>query len=74
VASRYPTGTFLRWRLSTPEGEESCRWVSIDRRWVSLTLGKGTEAGKVVVADNTGKREVADSYDGALELARTWRT
>jgi|GEM_PF-4805358 len=71
---RFSTGTYIRWRLVKPLKEESCRWECVDRRWVSLSIGRAAEAGKVVVEDNAGKRELADSYDSALALAKTWRT
>ena len=64
---------YVPWRLVTPRLAESCRWQSSDGRWVALTLGKDDEIGQVVVTDSTGRRELVDSYEGALELAKDWR-
>src|SRR5262245_22577267 len=61
------------WRLVTPQGRESCRWQCTDGRWVSLTLGHDEEIGRVVICDSDGRRELMDSYEGALALARHWR-
>jgi hypothetical protein len=57
-----------------PGPDESCRWECIDRRWVSLSLGKGADAGKVIVLDSNGQRAVAENHDAAIALAKTWRT
>jgi hypothetical protein len=62
------------WRLTRPRGEESCRWECVDGRWVTLTLGREGEVGCVVVEDSTGRRELVGSYEGALALAKEWRT
>ena len=64
---------YVPWRLVTPRATESCRWQSSDGRWVALTLGKDEEIGSVVVTDSKGRRELVDSYEGALELAKSWR-
>lgn len=69
-----PTGSFVRWRLATAKDGESVRWQNIDGRVVTISLGHDAESGKAIVADATGKRVVVDSYEGALELARSWRT
>lgn len=64
----------IPWRLTRAERGESCRWVCVDSRWVSVSLGEGEEMGKVLVEDSSGQREVVGSYEGALALAKTWRT
>lgn len=64
---------YVPWRLVTPRATESCRWQSSDGRWVALTLGRDGEIGNVVVTDSKGRRELVDSYEGALELAKSWR-
>jgi hypothetical protein len=64
---------YVPWRLVSPTEPESCRWQCIDGRWVALTLGHGAEIGHVVVTDSHGRRELVDSYEGALTLARMWR-
>ncbi len=70
-----PTPTeYVPWRLVTPQGRESCRWQCNDGRWVALTLGHDEEMGRVVVTDWNGRRELMDSYEGALTLARHWRS
>jgi hypothetical protein len=61
------------WRLVPSRGDESCRWEAVDGRWISLTLGHGDDAGRVIVAHSDGRRQVAVSYEGALDLARLWR-
>jgi hypothetical protein len=61
------------WRLVTPRDRESCRWQHTDGTWVSLTLGHDEEIGRVVVSASDGRRELMDSYEGALALARHWR-
>jgi hypothetical protein len=71
---RNSTGTFVRWRLVTPHADEACRWECVDQRWVALRLGKGTQSGQVIVADSTGRETITNSYDEALNLARSWRT
>ncbi len=64
---------FATWRLVKPKGAESCRWEAADGRWISLTLGRDAEIGSVVFADSSGARELIDSYEGALELAKSRR-
>ena len=64
---------FVPWRLVNPCVDESCRWQSSDGRWVALTLGHDEELGRVVVSDSRGRRELVDSYEAALTLARHWR-
>jgi hypothetical protein len=65
---------YVPWRLVTPKGRESCRWQCTDGRWVALTLGHDEEIGAVVITDSAGQRELSDSYEEALALARRWRT
>jgi hypothetical protein len=68
------TGTYVPWRLATPGAGESVRWECVDGRWVAIALGQGSEVGSAVVSDSTGRRQVMDSYEGALEVAKRWRT
>jgi len=68
------TGTYVPWRLSSARDGESVRWEHIDGRWVAIALGQGPEVGSAVVTDSTGRRELVDTYEGALALARRWRT
>lgn len=63
-----------RWRLVPARAPESCRWQRPDGRWVALALGDGDDVGKVLVRDSDGRQELVDSYEGALELARSWLT
>ncbi len=67
------TAELVPWRLVTPQLGESCRWAHLDGRWVALTLGEELELGHVVVSGSDGRRELVDSYEAALELARRWR-
>ncbi len=73
LTPRRDSGQFLVWRLVKPRPNESCRWETHDGRWISLALGHGDELGSVVIADSQGRRELVESYEGALELAKTWR-
>ena len=67
--------TLNDWQMVRPRTQESCRWESVDGRWITLSLGSQVaEVGKVVVADSNGRRELIDSYEGALALAKSWRT
>jgi hypothetical protein len=66
--------SLTRWRLVQAVPPESCRWVCRDGRWVSLTLAHVDHMTHVAVADSSGRRELVDSYEGALLLARAWRT
>ena len=72
--ARRESRDWVPWRLVTPCDAESCRWECTDGRWVSLTLGNDEELGRVVVSDSRGRRELVDSYEGALLLARVWRS
>jgi hypothetical protein len=73
-SARRGPDAFVPWRLVNPCDAESCRWESTDGRWVALTLGHDEELGRVAVSDSRGRRELVDSYEGALMLARLWRT
>jgi hypothetical protein len=64
----------MRWRLVAAKAPESCRWECVDGRWVSLTLGQEDRVGMVAVKDSSGRSEFVDSYEGALQLAKAWRT
>ncbi|MDB4964650.1 MAG: hypothetical protein JWN44_339 [Myxococcales bacterium] len=64
----------MPWRLVSACNAESCRWQCTDGRWVALTLGQDDEIGRVIVSESGGRRELVDSYEGALTLARRWRT
>jgi hypothetical protein len=70
---RRDTPRIFRWSLVQARGEESCRWECIDGRWVTIALGHGEQLGKVIVSRSDGPAEVVASYEGALELARSWR-
>jgi hypothetical protein len=70
---RTESGPFIVWRLGKPREHESCRWETADGRWITLSLGHDDEIGSVIVADSTGRREVVDSYEGALAMAKAWR-
>ena len=72
--ARVSTGMFVPWRTVPPCEGEAVRWQCVDDRWVSITVGHGEEVGTVVVRDSAGRCESIDSYEGALELARQWRT
>jgi hypothetical protein len=67
------TGRFVVWRLVKPRAGESCRWETLDGRWITLSLGQGDDIGSVVIADSDGQRRLVESYEGALELAKEWR-
>jgi hypothetical protein len=73
VPARREVEQYVPWRLVSPVAHESCRWQCTDGRWVALTLGKDGELGRVVVTDSQARRELVDSYEGALALARMWR-
>jgi hypothetical protein len=62
------------WQLNVPEPGETFRWVNHDGRWVSAEIGQGDAVGKVIVKDSSGRIEYVESYEGAIELARVWRT
>jgi hypothetical protein len=57
-----------------PKGDESCRWETLDGRWVALSIGGGDDLGKAIVSDSTGRRELVHSYEEGLALAREWRS
>lgn len=61
------------WRLLPARESESVRWECGDGRWVALTLGEDEEINKVVVSDSAGRRQLVDSYEDALALAKVWR-
>jgi hypothetical protein len=67
------TESVVAWILVQPKHGESCRWESADGRWIALTLGKGAELGRVVVADSDGRRVLVKSYETALATAKSWR-
>ena len=67
-------GVFIRWRLAAAKDDESVRWESVDGRFVTISLGRDDEAGRAVVADSNGQRRVVETYEEALDLARSWRT
>jgi hypothetical protein len=73
LSPRKDTGQFQVWRLVKPHSGESCRWETVDGRWLTLALGQGDEIGSVVIANSDGRRELVESYEGALELAKEWR-
>jgi hypothetical protein len=61
------------WRVVSPRQPESCRWESDDGRWVAVTLGAADELCAVVVTASSMRRELADSYEAALALAKSWQ-
>jgi len=71
---RRPTGRFTRWRITSPQAGELARWEALDGRWVAIAEGHGASAGRHIVADSLGQCEAVDSYEDALELAKSWRT
>jgi hypothetical protein len=69
------TGQFVPWRLSPVEAGESVRWhCVVDGRWVAVSLGQNDEAGFVIITSSDGKRRKVESYEDALELAKSLRT
>jgi hypothetical protein len=64
----------LRWRVAVAQPAEAARWDCMDGRWVSITVGDGDDIGSVLVRSSDGALEKVDTYEGALELARAWRT
>ena len=70
---RRSTAEIVPWRMAPARGNESCRWQHFDGRWVSLTLCHGEDLAKVAVEDSSGRRELVDSYEDALALAKSWR-
>jgi len=70
---RSDSSRFIVWRLVKPRGGESCRWETLDGRWITLALGHDDDIGSVIVADSTGRREVHDSYEEALTRAKSLR-
>ena len=74
AAATSAADAIIPWRLDRAEAGESCRWVCVDSRWVSVSLGEGADLGSVVVKSSLGQREVVESYEDALSLAKSWRT
>jgi hypothetical protein len=70
---RDSSGQFPIWRLVKAVGAESCRWEAHDGRWITISLGLDDEIGTVVIADSEGRRQLVESYEGALEVAKQWR-
>jgi hypothetical protein len=64
----------IPWSLRPRRGDEACRWECIDGRWVTIALDVAADHGHAVVLASDGRRAVADSFEGALELAKSWRT
>ena len=71
---RTVTGSLIPWRLARVRDAESVRWECVDGRWVALSLGQGDEMHHVVLTDSSGRRQLLDSYEQALALARVWRS
>jgi hypothetical protein len=61
------------WDIVPPADDETCRWKSIDGRWVAVTIGRDAELGQVIVTSSDGRRHVVDNYEDALTTARLWR-
>ena len=72
--AREPTATFILWSVTAPQEGESVRWQCVDGRWVSIGLGHGEQLGQAIVRVSTGEVRYTDSYEAALELAKTLRT
>jgi hypothetical protein len=51
--------------MGTPRGRDSSEYVP----WRLVT-----PRGRVVITDCDGRRELSDSYEDALMLARRWRS
>jgi hypothetical protein len=71
---RRESGYYVPWRLVSPQGSESCRWLCTDGRWIALTVGHDEDLGSVLITDSDGRRDAVDSYEDALSLARSLRT
>jgi hypothetical protein len=56
-----------------PNGDETCRWESVDGRWITVTFGSDDQLGQAIVTSSDGLREVVDSYEDALATAKLWR-
>ena len=67
------TGTFILWRLVRAKPGESARWECVDGRWVALAVGTGEFLGRAIVTASDGRREMVDTYEGAFDLAKSWR-
>jgi hypothetical protein len=72
--ARWWASLYDAWRTAPPKADQIVRWESIDGRWVSIGLGDGERAGYGIVRSSSGACEWVDSYEGALALARQWRT
>jgi hypothetical protein len=62
------------WRPASPREDESARWECVDGRWISVSLGTGKRVGMALVQNSGVLCEWVDSFEGALALARRWRT
>jgi hypothetical protein len=65
--ARWWASLYDAWRTAPPKADQIGRWVSIG-------LGDGERAGYGIVRSSSGACEWVDSYEGALALARQWRT
>lgn len=61
------------WGMVPPNGDEACRWESVDGRWVAVSIGSDDELGHAIVTTSDGRRDVVDSYEDALAMAKRWR-
>lgn len=64
----------IPWRMAPAKEGESCRWACVDGRSVAICIGGGDDLGKAVVIDTVGERHRFDSYEEALEFAKSLRT
>jgi hypothetical protein len=71
---RESTAKHIIWGMVPPKGDESCRWETLDGRWVALAVGSGGDLGRAIVTDSSGRRELVQTYEEGLALARTWRS
>jgi hypothetical protein len=67
---RKHSGKHPVWKLVPPKPGENCRWEAWDGRWLTLTH----HPRGVVVATSDGRREVVATWEGALDLAKQWRS
>jgi hypothetical protein len=70
---RRESSEIVLWNQATAIPPESCRWVAVDGRWVSITLCHESDLSKAMVRDSSGRSELVDSYEEALALAKRLR-
>jgi hypothetical protein len=65
--------TIVPWRLVPSIAGEAARWEHSSGRWVTVRVGHGADLGTAFVEASDGRRQKVDTYEAALDLARTWR-